>query len=71
MPPPPVPTNLKTVTEHYPNERAKVLCCDFALMDRPGAGKIHFPEMRFSDLATAHLSGVVTYKYGDTRNITT
>jgi hypothetical protein len=39
-------------------------------MNKPGAGEIHLPEMCFSDVATTHLSGVVTYKYGDTKNIT-
>jgi hypothetical protein len=50
-----------------PNE--KVLRCDFALTDEPGAGEIFLTEMCFSDVATAHLSGVVTYKYGG-KNIT-
>ena len=29
---------------------------------------LHSPEMCFSDVATAHLSGVTTFKYGDIKN---
>jgi len=42
-----------------------VFCYDFVLTDEPGVWQIHLTEVCFSDVATAHLSCVVTYKYGD------
>jgi hypothetical protein len=38
-------------------------------MDEPAVEEIHLPEMCFSDVATAHLCVVMTYKYGVIKKI--
>jgi hypothetical protein len=58
-PPPPVPYKLKTVTEHYNKWKKGYVATFTNIMAHPGAEETHSPEICFSDVATAHLRGVV------------